>query len=213
MKPRRLVGTTVVIAAMAVSACSESADSHVGSGPMKAVKALKATQAQQGDSTLDSLAGLATVRVPGQWHLTAFRGESAPVYFPLDFVSTDQLPRVCPGKITESCAGKNGFPSGWKAPANGVLVLWSHAEFPTGPALAHVSGDVATIDGRPAKVRSGTATSACPPGAATEIDAYVSTAETGERFDMTACFGPHATADTHKSVRTMLYSLRRTHRT
>jgi hypothetical protein len=209
MRRRWLLGTSVALAMIAASACSGSAGPTLGSGSSST-----ASHGEADGPVLVSLAGWATLRVPRRWHVTAFRGEPAAAYIPLDFVSTEQLSRVCPGKITQSCAAENWFAPGWTAPEGGFLVLWAHAELPSGPALAHVSGHRATIDGRPAKVWSGSATSACPPDTATEVAASISTSDlSGERLDMTACFGPHASSDDHASVLAMLNSLHRRYRT
>jgi hypothetical protein len=215
----RAIGLAVAVLVPLLTACTSS------TGSTRSISATTSTSVTSasgsatasdalGGSTVVSVAGWATVSIPRQWHVTPFRGEPAPVYFPLDFVSTEKLPPMCPGEITQSCAARNWFATGWAAPVGGVTVLWSHVEIPTGPTISNIDGRAATIDGRPAKVRSGAATSACLPGTATELDAYVSTsAQTGERFDMKACFGPHATRNDRASVIAMLNSLHRKYRT
>jgi hypothetical protein len=211
MKQLWLVGACIALAT-ATSACVNSHSPTPTSRHV--VSSFSTSHAVAAGSVLVSLAGWATVRIPRQWRVTPFKGAPAPVYFPLDFVSTEQLPAACPGHISSSCAGQNWFAPGWTTPDGGVLILWAHAEFPSGPALAHVSGRRTTIDQRPAKVRSGPATGMCPPGTVAEIDAYISASGlTGERFDMRACFGRHSTSNDHTAVLAMFNSIHRKFRT
>jgi hypothetical protein len=108
--------------------------------------------------------------------------------------------------------GSTWFPPTWTTPDRGVLVLWSHAEYLTPPARQYWSslGRSASIDHRPARLRSGQSTAWCPTGAATELDAYVRTSARypGDRVDMRACFGGHASSTDRHAVSEMLDSLR-----
>jgi hypothetical protein len=91
-----------------------------------------------------------------------------------------------------------------------VLLLWSHAEFPTGPGLSVLPGRPVVIDGRPAKVYAGPAMSECPAGASTEISAAILEAvhgHPGQRFQLTACLGPQASAGDRRDISTMLATL------
>jgi hypothetical protein len=161
--------------------------------------------------TTHSLAGLATVEVPARWSAARYRGAPATVYFPLVFFSTRKLGGPCTARRPPaSCTSQNWFPPHWTTPNDGVLVLWSHAEFPTsGSGIPDLPGRRVVIDHRPARIQSGAATS-CPPGAATEIKAYVRAhahSYPGERFDMTACLGPHVSRADRAAVQRMLRSL------
>jgi hypothetical protein len=159
-----------------------------------------------------SLSGWASVRVPARWPTTAYRGEPATVYFPLRFLSSSGFSGPCAtGPMNPVCTTQNWFPSDWRTPAAGVIVLWSHVELPsTGPALQHQPGWRTTIDQRSAKVWSGLATSRCAAGADTESDAAVredAHSDPGDSFEMTACFGRAATGQDRSAVRRMLRSL------
>jgi hypothetical protein len=159
--------------------------------------------------------GEASVRAPAGWYTTPYRGELAPVYLPVRFLSTSRFTGPCATRNQNQsrCTTQNWFPSDWRTPADGVILLWSHAEFPTtaGPTLSHLPGTRTTIDHRPAKVWNGPATSSCPGGAATEMDAEVREAAhsyPGERFDLRACLGPEATPQTRA---TLTHSLKTLH--
>jgi hypothetical protein len=171
------------------------------------------TVAGGGRWTTLSLSGWASVEAPARWHTTTYRGEPAAVYFPLRFLSSQQLTGPCAtGSASAACTTQNWFPDDWRTPADGVIVLWSHAEFPeaSGSGLSHAPGRRTTIDNRSAKVWSGAATSRCPAGAGTETDASVrevAHSSPGDRFDMTACFGKGVTRQDRSAVGRMLHSL------
>ena len=154
-----------------------------------------------------------TVEVPSTWFPVEYRGIPAPVVFPLWFFSTAQYSGACSaGDPRESCLDHTWFPPDWVTPDDGVIVLWSETQFPwtSGPALAHLPGDVTRINGHRAKVWAGTATANCSRVASTEMDAYVLMFDKGYpgvRIDMTACFGAHTPDDVRAAVRTMLASL------
>ncbi len=151
---------------------------HSSAGP--APRSKSSDRAVAGAETL-SLARWATVRVPRRWIVTPFAGVPATVYFPLDFVSSDPLPRVC------RRGGRTGI------------------------AFSTLPGHRVTIDHRPAKLYSGPATDTCPAGTATEIDAFVPAAGQlypGERIDMHACLGASAAPADRAGVLGMLASLR-----
>jgi hypothetical protein len=160
-----------------------------------------------------SLSGWASIRAPASWDTTTYRGEPATVSFPLRFLSSGQLTGPCTtGSPKAACTTQNWFPDDWRTPADGVVVLWSHAEFPAaGSGLTHQPGRPTTIDHRAASVWSGPATSRCPSGAGTELDASVrevAHSSPGDRFDMTACFGQGVTPQDRSAVGRMLHSLR-----
>ncbi len=168
----------------------------------------------EGPWTTLSLNGLASVQVPARWYTTAYRGTAATVYFPSRFVSSIRFTGPCAsGRAQTVCTTQNWFPADWRTPTDGVIALWSHAEFPgtAGPALSTLPGKPTTIDRRPAKVWTGPATSRCATGADTEVDASVrqdAQGYPGERFDLTACLGPAATPQDRTDVLRMLRSLR-----
>jgi hypothetical protein len=186
--------------------------SMMGSAPGPAVS-VPGGPATSGTAEI-TLSSSATVRAPARWHTSTYRGEPATVYFPIRFLSTDPLTGPCTtGSQKAACTTQNWFPDGWRTPADGVILLWSHAEFPqvSGPALNHQPGRLTTIDHRAAKVWTGPATGHCPDGARTETDASVRQAahsHPGERFDLVACFGPTATSQDRSDVARMLHSLR-----
>jgi hypothetical protein len=162
--------------------------------------------------TTRSLAGLATVQVPARWFATRYRGAPATVYFPLVFFSTQKLTGPCfASRAPSRCTSQSWFPASSTTPTHGVLVLWSHAEFPTASSgIPNLPGRRVVIDHRAAKVSSGAATTSCPTGATTEIDAYVRArvhGYPGERFDMTACLGAQVSPADRDAVQRMLRSL------
>jgi hypothetical protein len=162
--------------------------------------------------TTRSLAGLATVEVPARWFAARYRGAPATVYFPLVFFSTQKLSGPCTVRRPPAgCTSQDWFPPDWTTPDDGVLVLWSHAEFPTsGSGIPNLPGRRVVIDHRRALLQTGAATS-CPAGAATEIDAYVRArvrGYSGERFDLTACLGAHVSPADRAAVQRMVRSLR-----
>jgi hypothetical protein len=177
---------------------SHAPTSTTVSGARSAVRALAVV----------SLADVATVRAPSQWQVSPFVGQPAPVYSPLDFISTASLITKCSsGSSGSECrTAHSWFEPDWTAPTDGVIVQWSEEQIP-GSTLDTVPGKPVTIGGRPAKVWAGTATTACPPGTATELDAYISRAPTGDHFEMKACFGPDASSQDTTSVHTMMNSL------
>jgi hypothetical protein len=151
-----------------------------------------------------------TVEAPAEWFETPFHGELGSVVFPLVFLGTKAFSGPCASGPSQAACSANGwFPSDWTTPSNGVVVLWLETEFPDGD-LSQLPGQPTVIDGRPAKVWSGKATSACPAGAATETDAYIppDAKAPGVRVDMTACVGASASASDRADVQTMLESLR-----
>jgi hypothetical protein len=211
----RVLWTSVLAVTLMASACASDPTTSprraAVSGHASAAAATAAIDPQAWVTL--PLAGWASVEAPARWSTTTYRGYPAPVYFPLRFVSSDPLTGPCAsGRSKSACATQNWFPDGWRTPADGVLVLWSHAEFPgsAGPALSHQPGRRTTIDDRPAKVRAGAATPSCPDGAATELDVSVrevAHSYPGDRFDLRACFGPAAPAADHAAVRRMARSL------
>jgi hypothetical protein len=152
-----------------------------------------------------------TVQAPTDWFETPFRGSPGTVVFPLVFLSTEAFSGPCAsGKLQESCSDKGWFPADWVAPTDGLLVLWKETEFPGGPGLEQLDGQLATIDGHPAKIWSGKATTSCPTEASTEMDAFVSDESRGNpgvRWDMTACLGARPSDRDRAAVQTMLDSL------
>ncbi len=213
MGPRWVVSVCLTLAATVACACTSSS---AGPRPRRSAQPVPTStssgRAAAGVETL-SLAGWATVRVPRRWIVTRFMGVPATVYFPLDFVSSRPLPAACRGGASPfSCAGPNWFAPSWTTPDRGVLILWARSEFPgRGPALANLPGHRVRIDHHAAKLYSGPATSSCPPGTRSEIDAFVHAAGPaypGERIDMDACFGANVAQADRARVRAMLASLR-----
>jgi hypothetical protein len=131
----------------------------------------------------------------------------------LRFWSSRRLGGPCaagPPKLP--CTTANWFADDWWTPADGVILLWSHIELPepAGVALTDKPGTPTTIDHRSAKEWTGPASPGCPAGAFTETDAWVNEvahSTSGDRFDLTACFGVTATSEDRSAVRRMLRSL------
>jgi hypothetical protein len=167
-----------------------------------------------GGTTTHEIVEGVTVEAPSAWFPVEYRGVLPPVYFPLWFFSTSEYTGACSsGGPSQACnAGGGYFPPDWVTPDDGVIVLWSESQFPGNirPALAHLPGDITTINGHRARVWTGTATRACSRVASTEMDAFVVRDEhdnPGVRIDMKACFGEHAPDGVRAAVRTMLDSL------
>ena len=194
--------------ATAEPSASRSAGRSVGS-PVAASPTPTAPRSESGDLVVITLAGSATVQVPDHWHVIPFLGQPAPVYFPIDFISTTSLATRCTsGGFGRECStAQNWFEPDWTAPSDGFVVLWAEAQIP-GSTLDDLPGNPAAIGGHPGKIWTGTATTACPPGTSRELDAYVSRTPTSDRYEMNACFGPQASSQDEASVRSMLGSLR-----
>jgi hypothetical protein len=114
------------------------------------------------------------------------------------------------GAAPAECTTRNWFPNDWQPPPHGVILLWTHAERPFGSALTTAPGKSTTIDHRPARVWSGPATSNCPSGTSSELDASVRAephSYPGESFNMTACFGSATTSQDREDVDHLLHSL------
>jgi hypothetical protein len=110
-----------------------------------------ATPAPSASSTLSSpspVAKWSTFRllpgvsadVPSSWQSADYLATPATVYFPLRFFSTSEFGARCPGHPDEqSCMDQTWFAPGWTTPSDGVLLLWSAAQFPSdgGTPLEH----------------------------------------------------------------------------
>jgi hypothetical protein len=153
-----------------------------------------------------------TVQAPATWFALGYHGEPGTVVFPLVFLGTQGFSGPCAsGPPRQACSDKGWYPDDWTAPKDGVLVLWLETQFPDGPALSHLPGRTTVFDGRPAKVWSGGSTAACVAGTASEIDAYVARDDpndSGDRLDMSACFGSDAPAQDRAEVQAMLATLK-----
>jgi hypothetical protein len=203
-------------AAVDASATSSPATrdtTSIGPGGASTAPATEGTATADGTTT-HTIADGVTVEAPSTWFPVEYRGMLAPVYFPLWFFSSSRYSGACStGKQNQACTEGGGwFPPDWVTPDDGVIVLWSESQFPwtSGPALAHLPGDITSINGHRARVWTGTATRACSHVASTEMDAYVVRYEhdnPGVRIDMKACFGEHAPDDVRAAVRAMLDSL------
>lgn len=191
-----------------------STDPDGGGTPASTVGTATGGTATVTGTTTHTISEGVTVEAPSSWFPVEYRGIPATVVFPLWFFSSSQYSGACStGKPSEACIDGGGwFPPDWVTPDDGVIVLWSETQFPwtSGPALAHLRGDVTSINGHRAKVWIGTATRFCSRVASTEMDAYVLMFDKGypgQRIDMQACFGEHAPDDVRAAVRAMLDSL------
>ena len=135
--------------------------------------------------------------------------------FPIVFVTDHRLRGPCTvGPARSACDGPSWFAPNWKTPTDGVLLDWRFISMPGAATARHflpyIHARTIMLADHPAKIVRGPAT-ACPAGAASEIDAYVQRSRTdypGNRLDMTACLGAHAPAATGRAVMRMLRSLR-----
>jgi hypothetical protein len=116
-----------------------------------------------------------------------------------------------------ACITSTWFAPRWTTPTDGVLLDWLEVSIPGQASdrrfLSYLPGPTITLARRPAKIVRGPARS-CPPGASSEIDAYVQQSPTGypgDRLEMTACLGRHAPTSTRHAVIHMLHSLRFSH--
>lgn len=200
-------------AADASAASSSATGGTPSTEPGGSVTAATGGASNAGGTTTHTISEGVTVEAPSTWFPVEYRGIPATVVFPLWFFSTAEYTGACStGGPRESCLDQTWFPPDWVTPDDGVIVLWSETQFPwtSGPALAHLRGDVTSINGHRAKVWTGTATRACSHVASTEMDAYVLMFDKGypgQRIDMQACFGEHAPDDVRAAVRAMLDSL------
>ena len=162
--------------------------------------------------------GDAYILKPVRWIATPYRGVPATVISPLVFLSADPFTEVCASPKADSsrCTTAGWFPPDAHTPADGVLILWLAATFPTNGAWTALPGRNTRINGHRARVYSGAPIDSCPDGTTTEVEANILIATKplgtahfypGSRLAMTACLGPKITSTDRAAVTTMLHSL------
>lgn len=162
--------------------------------------------------------GDASILKPVSWIATPYRGMPATVISPLVFLSATPFTEECAGRNADSsrCTTADWFPPDAHTPADGALILWLAATFPTNVAWTALPGRNTRINGHRARVYSGAPINSCPDGTATEVEANILIATKplgaahlypGSRLAMTACLGPNISATDRAAVTTMLHSL------
>jgi hypothetical protein len=162
--------------------------------------------------------GGASILKPTRWVASPYRGMPATVVSPITFFSSAPFTRACANNdaAASKCTTPGWFPPDAHTPADGVLILWLAATFPSNVGWASLPGQNTRINGHRARVYSGPPIDFCPDGATTEVEANVLIATKplgtthqypGSRLAMTACLGPHISPADRAAVMTMLHSL------
>jgi hypothetical protein len=163
--------------------------------------------------------GTASVVIPKRWFSAGYHGVVATVAAPIMFFSSAPIVTRCSKPTQRVCTSSDWFPRDVTTPTKGVLVSWLGIEMPTDAQWAVLPGRRIEIRHHIAKVYAGVSDDGCPVVTAREVRANVriptkpirngKTSEySGERLEMTACFGSNASADDRAAVERMLHSLR-----
>jgi hypothetical protein len=159
--------------------------------------------------TVELLPG-SSVQIPSSWYTAEPAGIVGTVVYELLFVGSAKLEESCPPLTPAGKTCVRGVYEPVSPPSDGVVMLWVETQFDSGPGVDRMPGRAVVVDHYPAKVRTVAPAPPCFPGTAKEFTAAVAIdpKEPGVRMQLTACFGPRASAQVHREVQTMLESLR-----
>jgi len=189
----------VVAVAVVVAGCTGSASQGLRptAGPSAATR------------TVQLLPGW-SVQIPSSWYTAEPGGLTGTVVYDLLYVSSAKLEESCPPLTPSGKACARGVYEPVSPPSDGVVMLWVETQFDSGPDVDQMPGRAIVVDHYPAKVRTAVPGPPCSTGTAKELTAAVAIdpKDPGVRMQLTACFGPHASAQVHREVQKTLESLR-----
>ena len=181
-------------------------------GIMRSTRTQTAPGRRRTAGSTHSLRGLATVQVPARWYSTPYRGIApATVYFPLTFFSTRRFSGPCFDRPPPSaCASPSWFPNGCHHACRRCARAVEPRRVPGNVGSGSEARAWAARRDRPSPRESAFRRRGLVPIRCRDRGRCLRSgvwAYPGERFDMTACLGPHVTRADRAAVYTMLRSL------